>query len=69
MEDDHWLLVDFKSNYVDMKTWQQQKERLQQTYQTQMRLYKEALEKITNIPVKEAVLYLLAAEDQMKMTY
>ena len=69
MEDDHWVLVDYKSNYVDMKTWQQEKERLLQTYQTQMRLYKEALEKITNIPVKEAVLYLLAAEDQMKMTY
>ena len=68
-EGDQWVLVDYKSNFVDPKTWQEEKERLQRTYRTQMRLYKEALEKITRVPVKEAILYLLAAEDQLTMTF
>ena len=68
-EGDHWILVDYKSNFVDPQMWQEEKERLRRTYQTQMRLYKEALEKITRVPVKEAILYLLAVEDQLTMTY
>jgi ATP-dependent helicase/nuclease subunit A len=69
MEGDRWVLVDYKSNYIDPNIWEEEKERMSLAYQTQMRLYKEALEKITKTPVREAILYLLAAGDQLTMTY
>lgn len=68
-EGDRWILVDYKSNWIDKSAWQAEKERLSRSYQVQMRLYKEALEKITKMPVREAVLYLLAAEEQLTMNY
>lgn len=68
-ENGQWILVDYKSGHADRASWQKEKERLLDAYRTQMILYKEALEKITRIPVREAVLYILAAEDQLTMTY
>lgn len=68
-EDGQWILVDYKSGHADRAAWQKEKVRLLDAYRTQMTLYKEALEKITGAQVREAILYVLSAEDQLTMTY
>ncbi|MBQ1384193.1 MAG: PD-(D/E)XK nuclease family protein, partial [Firmicutes bacterium] len=58
MEDGSWVLVDYKSNYVDKSREEDEAERLKNEYIPQLAQYRYALESITGIPVKEAVLYL-----------
>jgi len=58
MEDGSWVLVDYKSNYVDKSKEEDEAERLRNEYIPQLAQYRYALESITGIPVKEAVLYL-----------
>ena len=55
-EEGKWVLVDYKTDYIDSE------EKLSQVierYRTQMDLYALALEQITGRPVKEKILYLL----------
>ena len=66
-EDGKWVLVDYKSNYIDKSKLEEEKERLTNSYIPQLELYKEALEKITGKTVKEAVLYLFGINDIIKV--
>ncbi|MDO5331288.1 MAG: 3'-5' exonuclease, partial [Bacillota bacterium] len=66
-EDGKFVLVDYKSNYIDKNNLESEKERLTQSYIPQLKLYKEALEKITGKTVKEAVLYLFGINDIIKV--
>ena len=68
-EEDGWVLIDFKSSAVDSGEWAYAKQRFSRLYDTQMRLYKEALESVTGILVKEVILYAIAAEDSLTMYF
>ncbi|MBQ4506554.1 MAG: helicase-exonuclease AddAB subunit AddA [Firmicutes bacterium] len=59
-EEDGWVLVDYKSNYIDYDDVDAALEKLRASYLPQLALYKKALEDITGHPVKEAVLYLFS---------
>ncbi len=50
MEDDAWVLVDYKTDHATP-------EEISQRYQDQMRWYATALQRITGQPVKEIILY------------
>lgn len=54
LEDDQWVLVDYKTDRV------QTGEELLRRYRIQLQLYKEALERLTGISVKEACMYSFA---------
>jgi len=66
-EDDKYVLLDYKSNYIDIKKTDSEKERLKENYIPQLKLYKEALEQITGTAVKESVLYLFGINDTIKI--
>lgn len=51
VEDDQWVLVDYKTDRVKSG------DELIRRYKIQMDLYKEALERLTNIPVKASYIY------------
>lgn len=51
-EDDGYVLVDYKTDYI-----YGDEQILEERYREQLALYKEAIEKITNKPVKEAYIY------------
>ena len=53
LEDGQWVLVDYKTD------WIQDEEAFQERYRDQLNWYREALEKITGLPVKEALLFSL----------
>ncbi len=53
LEDGAWVLIDYKTDYV------QDEQAVTARYAPQLQLYRRALEEITGIPVKEAVIYLL----------
>lgn len=53
MEGGAWVLLDYKTDFV------RDERAVFERYQPQLLLYKQALEQITGIPVREAVLYLL----------
>ena len=53
IEDGAWVLLDYKTDFV------KDERAIFERYQPQLLLYKQALEEITGIPVREAVLYLL----------
>ena len=59
-EGDHYVLIDYKSNYIDREDEEGAVRRLKATYLTQLALYREALERITHTKVSEGVLYLFA---------
>ena len=65
IEDGCWILVDYKSNYVDPAREKEAMEHLQRTYRPQLAEYRYALQTITGIPVKEAVLYLFGPEKEL----
>lgn len=66
-EDGQYVLVDYKSNYIDASHLESEKERLREEYIPQLKLYKEALEKITGKTVKLAVLYLFGINDTIEI--
>ena len=66
-EGDHYVLVDYKSNYVDASDPEGSKDRLRAVYEPQLALYKEALEGILGVPVKESVLYLFGLDDSVSI--
>ena len=58
VEDGEWVLVDYKSNYIDKNDLEGAFEALRQSYLPQLEQYREALKMLTGRPVKQAVLYL-----------
>ncbi len=66
-EDGEFVLVDYKSNYVDNDDKESSFEHLKEVYLPQLELYKEALEKITGKTVKQGVLYLFASGDALEI--
>lgn len=66
-EGDQYILLDYKSNYIDTNNLDSEKERLKENYIPQLKLYREALEKITGTSVKEGVLYLFGINDTIKI--
>ncbi|MCQ2553668.1 MAG: PD-(D/E)XK nuclease family protein [Clostridia bacterium] len=62
-EDGQYVLVDYKSNYINKESLESEKQRMTDEYVPQLALYKEALEKLTGKTVKEAVLYLFGIND------
>jgi ATP-dependent helicase/nuclease subunit A len=64
IEDGQWVLLDYKTNRVDDAHTAEQ---IAEYYKPQLRMYRAALEAITNISVKEACLYLLSAGLEVKV--
>ena len=62
-EGDSYVLVDYKSSYVDPRDPEAAKEMLLERYAMQLDLYKKALETIGEIPVSGAYLYLFGSGD------
>ncbi len=60
-------LVDYKSNYLDLKDKQSELERLKEEYKTQLKLYREALEKILGRKVEASYLYLFSAGEYISI--
>lgn len=61
LEDDAWVLVDYKTDRVKSG------DELRHRYSLQLKLYKEALERLTNRPVKEVYIYSFALHDAVSM--
>ncbi len=66
-EGDSYVLLDYKSNYIDGSSPESEKQRLKDEYIPQLELYRQALEKIKGCPVKEAVLYLFGINDIIRI--
>ena len=62
-EENGLILVDYKT---DSLFWGGRREMIEQ-YRTQIKLYKEALEMITNKKVQEAYLYLFSTNEALKI--
>jgi ATP-dependent helicase/nuclease subunit A len=56
VEEKHIVLLDYKTDVV------QQAEELRQRYEVQLQLYKEAIERSMNLPVKEMLIYSFCLE-------
>lgn len=59
-EEDHLVLIDYKNSYINPKNKEAAIKRLKDTYQEQIRIYKDALEVICKKQVAEAYLYLFS---------
>ncbi|MBR5756959.1 MAG: PD-(D/E)XK nuclease family protein, partial [Firmicutes bacterium] len=66
-EDDGLVLVDYKSNYVNPEDKEGSYEHLREMYLPQLKLYREALEKMSGEKVKEAVLYLFSSGETLRI--
>ena len=66
-EDGQYVLVDYKSNYIDLNDKEESLKHLKESYLPQLALYKEALEKITGKTVKEGVLYLFGLGESLEI--
>lgn len=62
-EEDGLVLIDYKTDYV----YENNKEEIAKKYQTQMDLYREAIEKITGKKVKESYLYLFHLDQEVRL--
>ena len=60
LEDGKWVIIDYKTNTINEKNTVQM---VSEEYRTQLNIYKNALEKITGIKVKETGLYLLSVSE------
>jgi ATP-dependent helicase/nuclease subunit A len=64
LEEDGWILVDYKSDYFrdeEEKRWKVE------GYRGQVEMYRQALERSTRRPVKEAYLYLLHSNEAVRL--
>ena len=59
-EDEHYILLDYKSNGIGDPENETEIELLKDGYRVQLELYSEALERIRGIKVREAYLYLFS---------
>jgi len=66
-EGNEYVLLDYKSNYIDKSNIELELKRMEDTYIPQLALYREALETIKGIKVKEAALYLFSADKELKL--
>ena len=66
-EADGYVLVDYKSNYVDKSDPEGSAEHLRANYLPQLELYKEALEGICGYKVKESYLYLFGLDGSVRL--
>ena len=66
-EDGEYVLLDYKSNYVDRSDPEGSKEKLREHYLPQLELYKQALELIGGIKVRESYLYLFGLDDYIRI--
>ena len=62
IEEDKWVIVDYKTDSVDRESASS----AAQKHAKQLALYKTALERITNIEVKEGYIYYLAISQAVK---
>ncbi|MEW9121253.1 MAG: helicase-exonuclease AddAB subunit AddA [Thermotaleaceae bacterium] len=62
-EDDGYVLVDYKTDYVGINNQTD----IIENYRVQIELYKEALEKITGKGVKESYLYLFHLDQEVRL--
>jgi len=62
------VLLDYKSNYFDLKDPEGEEKRIRKAYSGQIALYRRALERAGLPPVKEAYLYLFAVGKMIDMT-
>ena len=60
-EDDGIVLLDYKTDRVD------EEEELVLRYEKQLQLYKSAIEKAYNVPVKEVLIYSFALEKEIQL--
>ena len=68
IENDEVVIVDYKTDRIDeTKDISIQINKLKKEYHDQLTLYKEAVEKITGIKVKECYLYLFSINQQISM--
>ncbi len=65
MEDDEIVMVDYKSDYVPYNGLGQ----IVKRYEPQLRLYKEALQRIKGKNVKESYLYLFSINEAIKLEW
>lgn len=66
-ENGQFVLVDYKSNYIDALRLESEKQRIYEEYIPQLKLYRKALEEIEGKKVKEAYLYLFGINDIIKI--
>ncbi len=60
MEDNKWVLVDYKTNKITDENTPQE---LMKHYSNQLTIYKRALEELTGVEVKETGIYFLSKKD------
>ena len=60
-EDGAWVLVDYKTDKV------RNADELRQHYRLQLRIYKEALEQLTGMPVKETYIYSFRLREAVRL--
>lgn len=56
-KDDGWIILDYKTDAISEPVTPELKEKLRKRYEVQLSLYRTAIERIWNEPVKEAYLY------------
>lgn len=62
-ENEKLILVDYKNSYINKKDREGRLAQIQQAYQEQLNIYKQALETIKEKPVAETYLYLFSEND------
>lgn len=69
-EDDGLVLLDYKTSWIDRnKDFEDEAQRLRQTYATQTEIYSRALMETLGKPVKESYLYLFGAGKSIEMKF
>jgi len=65
--DDGWIILDYKTDTITDDVTDRVKDNLLERYEVQMKLYKEALQRIWKEPVKTAYLYFFSKQLELKM--
>lgn len=67
-ENDNYILIDYKTNYISDIGDAAELERIKTLYQKQLRIYREAIEVSKGIKVKECYLYLFGADIEISVS-
>ncbi|MFD1850033.1 helicase-exonuclease AddAB subunit AddA [Oceanobacillus bengalensis] len=65
--EDGWILLDYKSDAIFEDVTDKVKQKLMKRYETQVNLYRHAIEQITKKPVKAAYLYFFAKQLELEV--
>ena len=65
--DDGWFIIDYKTDRVNRVVDDAEINRLKDRYQTQLKLYREAIEKILHVQINQAYLYFFDQSLLIKM--